>query len=418
MRRVAAFAVLGALAVLGCRSSEPAPAPVVPAPPVALADAPRPDLLVVVLDTTGRDAVAAAMPNAREFLGRGRSFSRAVSPSNSTMEAVAGVMTGTWMTNTRLWEDGLTLLQESLKTVGYRTYLGSANPVLDHPFYVRGMDSHHVRLQDIRRDFPDRGLVDFFVAEWARMESPKFAWLQMAACHDYRIAGKNYMDDGPPRGEAELADAWAAYQLDCAASDALLPELFAANAGGVTVLTADHGELFGHRGAYPFPSQEQHGHGVSSAPAEIEVPLGIVGPGIEPAVIDGAVSTLDVRTTLLRLAGLDDGGGDLIGGTGKRPAASAACDVYRRASRNFTALVRDDGSQRVRTEGLSDVAGIVDWTPAGVGLVPGVEVKPKALSEAERSVLFGAGKPVCVSDQDLCKEHPELRSLGYIDCAD
>ncbi len=411
------LALLIATSLCACKApAPPTSPPPVPPPPTATEGGTKPDLLVVVLDTTSNDAIEAAMPNAQAFLKRGRSFSRAVSPCNSTMESVAGMMTGTWMSNARLWEDGFTLLQEALQWAGYRTYMGSANPVLDHPFYVRGMDSHHVRMQDIQRDFPDQGLVEKFVAEWGAMESPKFAWLQLAACHDYRIAGKNFIDEGPPEGEAELAEAWRAYQLDCAATDALLPQLFAANAGGLTVLTADHGELFGHRGPYPFPSQEQHGHGVSSAPAEIEVPLGFVGPGVEPAVLPGAVSTIDVRTTLLRQAGLDDGGGDLLAGTGKRPAVSAACDVYRRAARNFTAWVADDGSQRIRTDGLPDVPDLVQWNPTGTGPVAGKELKLGALTDAEAAALYGAGKLVCRSDRDLCKEHPELSSLGYIDC--
>ena len=120
--------IVGAMALtVACgndRSSAPSETaePATPPPaPVASGLAPEllPDILIVVLDTTSPLAIASAMPNAAAFEAESRHFSRAVSPSNTTMEAVAGMMTGTWMSSARLWDEGFVTLSEALRDVGY-----------------------------------------------------------------------------------------------------------------------------------------------------------------------------------------------------------------------------------------------------------------------------------------------------------
>jgi hypothetical protein len=211
-------------------------------------------------------------------------------------------------------------------------------------------------------------------------------------------------------------EAWTAYVQDCKATDELLPRVLGMNAGGVTVLTADHGELFGHMGSYALPSQSEHGHGLSDSPMEIHVPLGIMGPGFEPGVDDRVVSLLDVRSTLLAIAGIESSGGDLRTGEGLTPAVSAACDVYDRQTSSLSVRVRDDGSHVLRTSGLSDVPELGLWRPEQTGLRPVESIGRDQLDEAEQRLLFRDAFLPCVSDRDLCKEHPELQSLGYIEC--
>lgn len=371
---------------------------------------------MVVLDTTSPGAVDAAMPQARAFAEGGRRYTRAWSSSNSTMEAVAGVFVGAWMSAARLWEADLVTLPETLKEAGYSTYFGSANIVLDHPFYARGADVAEARAQDLRRDFPDLGAVERFEQSWATLEGPRFGWLQLAACHDYRVAGKDYIGQGPPRGEAALKEAHAAYLLDCAATDALLPRVFAANPGGLTILTADHGELFGHLGSYPLRGQAEHGHGLGSSPLELHIPLALQGPGVVPGVDDRPASLLEVRSTVLQAAGLDDGRGDLRSGRLAWPPVAAACHLNDGGPGDMTALLQPDGSQLLRTAQYG-MPELVRWEPAGVGLKDDWSaVDPAGITPDQRRLLFDAARLLCVSDEDLCRQHPELVALGYIDC--
>lgn len=429
MARVDVAMVIGVLLVAAACSggetpvpSEPAEATPAPAPaPPAAGDRPDPgdlpDILVVVLDTTGPKVISEHMPNAQAFIDAGRSYSHAISPSNSTMEAVAAVFTGVPMSNARLWDEGVQTLPERLTARGYHGFIGSANPVLDHPFYKRGFERTHVRLQDIRPDFPDAGLVDAFETAWKELPPPRFGWLQLIACHDYRIAKKDYIEEGWASGEAELAEAWDAYVLDCKATDELLGRVFGANADGLTVLTSDHGELFAQHGSYVLPSQAQHGHGQSDSPMEIHVPLALQGPGVEAAKIHSPTSVLDLHSTLSEIVGVTSPGGDLRTGSDLRPAVSAGCDVYERATGRYGVVVRKDGTHVVRVAGPKDVPTLFRWDPkAGVGLQPAVAMKPQELSAIESDLLWGEAKLECVDDQELCARHPEISSLGYIEC--
>ncbi len=414
-RRVALLALL----LVACGPPEPAPEPSTPPPePVVEGPAPAdlPDVLILVLDTTGTRVVDEDMPHTRAFLDASRRFTRAVAPCNSTMETVAGVMTGTWMSNARLWDDGLITLQEALGQRGYHSFIGSANPVLDHPFYARGSERTHLRVQDIRPDFPDLGLVEAFESAWAELERPRIGWLQLAACHDYRVAGKDYIEEGWARGPEGLAEAWEAYKLDCRATDELMPRLLATNPDGITIVTSDHGELFGQLGSYALPKQSEHGHGLSDSPMELVVPLGIRGPGFEPGAVDRPVSLLDIRSTLFAVAGIEGPGGDLRTGESLTPAIAAACDVYDRQTSHFSVRIRDDGSHVLRTTGVDDVPPLLRWQPEGAGRRPVTELALSELEPVESELLFSDAQLRCLTDRDLCRQNPQVSSLGYIDC--
>lgn len=407
-------------ALSGCR--EPAPlasevgAPAAPGTTSGSEPAPRvdlPDILVVTLDTTSTAALA-AMPNASAFLQGARRWSAAIAPSNSTVESVAGIFAGRWMTDPLLWEPDLVTLPEALQARGYHGFVASGNPVLDLPFFARGAEQTWLREEDLRPDFPDAGVVERFEAVWAELPRPRFAWIQLAACHDYRLAGMAEREHGWARTPAELAEAWAAYSRDCAATDTLLPRLLGANAG-VTVLTADHGELFGDRGSYAFPGQLVHGHGVSDSPLELVVPLGIAAPGLEPGDEALPVSLLDLRSTLLRLAGAPTGP-DLLSGTGLRPPIAQACNIHGDQTASFAVLVEETGAHVLHARGAPRLPTLARWLPQGVGLRPLEPLTHAALDPAIASALAQAVELPCVAGEDLCRQHPELVRLGYLDC--
>ena len=267
-------------------------------------------------------------------------------------------------------------------------------------------------MKDIRPDVPDLGLVEAFELAWGELEHPRLAWLQLAACHDYRIAKKDYIDEGWATGVQGLAEAWDAYTLDCRATDELMPRFLAANPGGITIVTSDHGELFAQHGSYALPGQSLHGHGVSDSPMELIVPLGIRGSGFEPGVDERLVSLLDIRSTLFRIAGIEGPGGDLRTGDRLTPAIAAACDVYDRQTSQFSVRIRDDGSHVLRTSGLDDVPPLLRWEPEGVGLRPVSELALSELEPVEMELLFSDAKLPCMTDRDLCRQNPQVSSLG------
>ena len=91
--------------------------------------------------------------------------------------------------------------------------------------------------------------------------------------------------------------------------------------------------------------------------------------------------------------------------------------MYERATGRYGVVVRDDGTHVVRVEGPKDVPTLFRWDPrAGVGLQPAVAIKPDELNAVESGLLWGEAKLECVDDQELCARHPEISSLGYIEC--
>ena len=404
-------------------ASKPAP-PLLPnwtasAQPLQPSPGSLPDVLIIILDTTSLEAVTSFMPKTEAFRRAAgvRDYTQAWSPSNSTMETVAGVFTGTWMSHAQLWEDGYETLPELLASRGYSTLIASANPVLDHPFFERGFERAYLKPETIDREFPDRGVLQHVRNDWAAMAGPKMAWLQLAACHDYQLSGKSYMD-APPTTAEGLEEAWRAYGLDCTRTDSLLPDLLALNPGGLTVITADHGELFGDRGAYALPDQAPHGHGVSDSPMELHVPLLLRGPGVVAGQDPEPVSILDVRSTVLRLAGLETPGGNLLDGTGLRPVAAAACDIHDDQTHGLSVVRTRAGEHIVRSYGIPKVPELFQWNPRQkVGLQSHQKRARASLSPTELQLLEEDARLVCVDDRDLCRAHPELSSLGYVDCS-
>jgi len=108
-------------------------------------------------------------------------------------------------------------------------------------------------------------------------------------------------------GDADRAQqfrkAKALYEDDVASLDAALGRLFERLEADESrfdthvVFTSDHGESFGERGGI--------GHGHQLTPAEIQVPLFIVSPDVEPARRSDRAGSIDVMATLLSLAGLE-----------------------------------------------------------------------------------------------------------------
>ncbi len=78
---------------------------------------------------------------------------------------------------------------------------------------------------------------------------------------------------------------------------------------------------------------------------------------------------------------------------------------------------REDGRKGFRSTRLTEEPDLAGWTP---GATPGLtelrELKPRDLEEVEKELLFGAARLQCIDDKDICAAHPELATLGYVDC--
>ncbi|MEO2089549.1 MAG: hypothetical protein ABGY75_08655 [Gemmataceae bacterium] len=112
---------------------------------------------------------------------------------------------------------------------------------------------------------------------------------------------------------------------------------------------------------------------------EIRVPLGLRGPGVEQAKIESPTSVLDLHSTLSELVGVMQPGGDLRTGSDLRPAYSAACDVYDRATGSYGAVVRADG---LRLAAESTAVGPSDPALALLLSAEGVRKHPHHLTFA------------------------------------
>lgn len=375
------------------------------------------DLLVVVLDTSNVPLVEEFMPNTSEWLQGARRHRQARTPSNSTVESTASLFLDTWAQRQAVLSETPAALPLDLRAAGYSSVLASANDALDQPWFRDGFDESWI--VDSESRFPDADAIDAFAARWAALPSPRFGWIQLAVGHDYRSSAVEILDGGWADDPSSLAAAYTAWGADAAETDTLLPELFALNTDGVTAITSDHGELFGQYGSFLVPGQSPHGHGLSSSAWETRVELAFAGPGIEPALVDGAVTTVDLHPTLLHLAGAIDEGPNLLTGEGLRPAVVSICMVGddRNPEHWLSALVRDDGSQLVHTSANQGLPAWLNWSDDGA---PGLstawtEINESNIAAAERTMLAQDLAPQCVGDSTVCEDE-DLAALGYTEC--
>lgn len=397
-----------AFVAAGCFGSPQTPAP----------EAGPPDMLVIALDTTTEALIDAAMPNTAAWLRDARSYSAAISPGNNTTDASASLWANTWVSGVAVAESDPRSLAERLRGAGYGTVFASSNRVLDHDYFRRDFDWSRVDDQT-EPGVVDARSIDAFLAAWEARPSPRFGWIQLVVGHDYRHGIPSEHLDGHHVNAAGLQNAWTTYAADAAETDALMPALFAANAGGLTALVADHGEHFADRGPTLLPDGPVHGHGLANTPMEVRVPLALRGPGIAAARIATPVSTLDLHSTLLRVAGLDVVGGDLRNDTELRPAITRACGVGDQGggSRCLASLLRPDGVELVRTSGNLGLPVWLEWYDhGGVGVSTAWREVAPSSSPYDAELLDGIAAIAAPDVFDICAEHPELESLGYVDC--
>ena len=316
------------LAALGCG-----------APP-----APRPNVLLITLDTTRRDHLSVygyerdTTPGLVRFAAEGARFDRAYSPASITAESHATLFTGLYPIEHGVVKNGLALperhvtLAERLRALGFQTAAIVSSFVLDRRFgWQQGFDHYEDDFAPAEASWKIDQWYEFTMSTGAFDRRANFTtdralrWL----AHDRDptrpfLLFAHYFDphdpyDPPPPFDASfkpkpgevprLADTLRArdwiddYDGEIAFTDAQLSRLFEGLAAlglaerTLVVVVADHGEgLMQH---------EQMTHGANIYEEVVRVPLLVRLPGVIAAgtVVDAPVEEVDLLPTVLDLIG-------------------------------------------------------------------------------------------------------------------
>lgn len=286
-------------------------------PPARPAREPRPNLLVVTLDTTRADRIGAyggpagATPTLDRLAREGTVFTRAYTVTPLTIPTHATLHTGLLPPRHGVRDNGdhflgpgFDTVAERLQGAGYATMASVGAEVTSrHWGFDQGFDAYHDDMGVPRRDRnrwaierPGRAVVDDALGWLDEQdgEQPWFGWVHLFDAHH------------PYEPEPEFAERYPSrpYLAEISGADAQVGRLIAALAarGDLdhtwVVVLADHGEGMGEHGEML--------HGTLLYDTTTRIPL-IMRPPAGQAVLPTVgfpVSTADVGPTLLDAAGI------------------------------------------------------------------------------------------------------------------
>jgi arylsulfatase A-like enzyme/Tfp pilus assembly protein PilF len=302
---------LWAMLLAACASTAASAPPNTAAPP-------RPNIVLITLDTTRADRMGflgserGLTPNLDELARRGVVFSRAYAQVPLTTPSHATILTGTYpgFNHVNYMGDplgkALPFLPEILHRNGYRTAAFVGALVLDPrklaPGFERGFDIYdagfHRRRgsEDRYRSLERRGeeVVNRALAWLSKQPAgPFFLWVHLYDPHDPYSPPEPYQT----RYQAEPYDGEIAY------TDSVVGRLITGLRtrglfdGALLAVMADHGEAFGEHG-------ENH-HGIFLYDETIHVPLLFKLPGQHSSrKVETGVGLVDVAPTILQAAHL------------------------------------------------------------------------------------------------------------------
>jgi arylsulfatase len=437
-------------------AAEPGPAP----PP---ADASRPNVLLIGIDTLRADALGAwgrtptLTPSIDRLAAESDVWLDAYSAFNVTNPSFVSIMTGLYGKNHGVYDlktplpAGYPTLASLFRQAGYGTlaiisarHLGDQSSGLGQGFdEVTRADEHFAG--ELAADMA----IDWIGRETAPpRHQPFFAWVHLFDPHTPHTPPEPYASGQRPARAAGLAPVreWAPFRplgprdfaepvlgghrdlydgqvayvdrqvgrlLDAVASRGLL-------ARTLVVLVADHGENLGEHGI-----SFRH---VGLYDTTTHVPLVIRWPGEAPhgRRIRGLVQTIDLFPTLLAAAGLpappaDGAGLRGLTGSAERPAPGRRA-VFAEHAGHLGEMVRTDRYKYVLSRGntqfISDGAALYDLAsdPGETRNLAGRNLP----AEREMAALLGRwladrrGRPAAAQPKGLTPEEIErLRSLGY-----
>jgi len=321
-RRRALVTIAAALAALACPASGPP------------AGDPRPDIVLVVIDTLRADHLQSygyareTAPRFARLAAEGSLFLRVIAPSSWTKTSMASLFTSRdpdrhgVRRGSDVLPEGLTTLADALRRGGYRTIGINANPWLEGRYgFDRGFDVYESAIWSDAQALNRRALA--LASEGPR---PIFLYVHYMDVHAPYTPDPRFFDEAPlplPGGQAvpdaelermyrkEGFDAPGValrvrrlYDAEIRATDAALGELLdgleqrGLLANAVVAVTSDHGEGFREHGTTE--------HGCNFYPEVYAVPLVIRAPGRIPAGerFSAQVRSIDLAPSLLELAGI------------------------------------------------------------------------------------------------------------------
>jgi arylsulfatase A-like enzyme/Tfp pilus assembly protein PilF len=277
------------LACLGCRSGV----------------APRPNLLLITLDTTRADHLGAygdrraRTPNIDRLAAGGIVFERAITAAPLTLPAHASLLTGLYPFAHGVRNNGHFTLGDRVPTIatalhdaGYRTAAFVSAFVLDRRYgLARGFDRYDDRMELERRGSETATAAGAWLSEAAGDARPFFVWLHLYDPHDP-------YDPPPPYREA-FAD--RPYDGEIAFDDEVVGTLLGrlralgVDRSTIVAVAGDHGESLGEHG--------EATHGLFVYEPAIRIPMIVAGTDRVPAGrrVTALVRGIDLAPTLLDL---------------------------------------------------------------------------------------------------------------------
>ncbi|MCP4809452.1 MAG: sulfatase [Proteobacteria bacterium] len=393
-------------------------------------DAAPPDIVLVTIDTLRRDHLGvygyplATSPRLDELAASGTVFERAYAPSGWTAPSMTSLFTGLWPAQhgvdharvdaKRAYGQPVLppsheTLAEALQSAGYETFGVSTNGHVKAQLgHAQGFD-HWVEHSFFGDNDATLAAVESWSEPLSKSEKPRFVWLHFMAPHAPYVEREQFaafqrdgVDDRVAAYDSEVA------YVDEGVGRAL--ELLSLDEA-VVFVTSDHGELLG--------DPQGWGHGGIAEPL-VRIPLIVSGPGVVTQRVSSSASLVDLKSTLVELAG----------GTPAPTAGKSQAAVLGGAEledRELIVTSRRGGSKDGLVDGTVKVVwGANDRRGHVYELVSDpTEVRPRANKElvatsmARFDELNSSPTPVPpLSDLELelsDAEYEKLKLLGYVD---
>jgi arylsulfatase A-like enzyme/Tfp pilus assembly protein PilF len=371
----------------------------------------RPSILLVTFDTTRADAIGPEAPGIQtpafnSLAARGRRFRQAYATVPETLPSHCSMMTGLYPgghavhENARYLAETHPVVAERLRQAGYRTAAFVSAFVLARRFgLARGFDLYDDEVPPGRAERTAQETTDQIVAYLAKeSRRPLLLWVHYYDPHHpytppepfrSRYASKPYL------GEVASMD----QQLG------RLVKAFERQVEGPVAIVAvsDHGEGLGDHG------ESQHGKLLYQA--TMQVPLLLVGPGVQPgSVSDTPVGTRRIFHTILDWAGL--GGTDSL--RGPEPEV-----VLGEAMKPFLAfgwqpqVMAVEGRRKAIRAGRLEVYDVVA-DPAEANDLAAADNLSRGIRTALADYPLPSLEPLRPSPTLGEEERRKLASLGYV----
>jgi membrane-anchored protein YejM (alkaline phosphatase superfamily) len=300
-----------------------------PVEPVRLpAGGPRPSVILLVVDSLRRDALAPdTMPRTWELARQGRRFDDHLASANNTRFGIFGLMYGLHGT---YWvptfdERRRPAFVDALEAEGYDLAAFATASMSSPEIRQTALAGFDDRLHDAlahESDEPGDGELGRRATAWLRArrdrgdERPYFLFAFLDAPHQvyayppdeevFRPAAHDvdYLELSGELTDEQLALLRNRYRNAVRHSDRVIGDILDEVAAGgpvaqddtLVLVTGDHGEEFGENGFW--------GHNSNFSTEQVAVPLIVRGPGVTPGVESGPTIHLDVPATILEACGV------------------------------------------------------------------------------------------------------------------